>query len=256
MNHFKKYISVILLFTFILSAVSCGKVEDTPYSSPNFQNSMTEEDTEEVITKADASITDALMKASLSDASLSDADLEPPASLTDASIMGMYDDGAYYNALAGFRITADYEDSTWHFYDAAGVASATDASLDHVNNLWHGYKSPYNEDVSYAAILYNSVDGSNIIVSYINPEKYLMPDFNAQKFLGMAASRYDDYTLSYVAFLRKNYWCLDVKEESEVGRRTQLAIDEEGLIVLITFTLQEETSLQDALTLFSPLDSQ
>ncbi|MBO4864584.1 MAG: hypothetical protein J5517_09465 [Eubacterium sp.] len=253
MNKLKKYISVILLVTFVFSLAACGKVEDEPYSSPNFNKLTTQEDTEEVIEPADASITDALINASFTDASSSDADFEPPASLTDASIMGMYEDGAYYNALAGFKISVD--DETWHFYDAAGVASATDASIDHINNLWHGYKSPYDEDVSYAAILYNSEDGSNIIVSYINPESYLMPEFDSQKFLGMAASRYEEYNLSWVTFLRKNYWCLDVKDESEVGRRTQFAIDEEGLIVLITFTLQEETELQDAVSLFSPLDT-
>ena len=38
-----------------------------------------------------------------------------------------------------------------------------------------------------------------------------------------------------------------------MGRRTQFAIDKEGLIVLITFTLSEEVELEDAVKLLTPL---
>ena len=81
-----------------------------------------------------------------------------------------------------------------------------------------------------------------------------MPDYNSESFLKMVSSRYENYSLTKVTFLKKKYMCLDVKEEAEVGRRTQFAIDNDGLIVLITFTLQEGTKLEDAIRLFDPIE--
>ncbi len=251
-----KYISVILIFSLIFVS-GCGKKEEEQYSSPNFQNAQKDFEYDEQATPLDASISDAIMMASFGDASITDAQLSTQsdalASATNASIMGYYEDNTYYNALADFKIKVD--DDEWKFYDAAGVASATNADLDYINNLWAGYKSPYDEGTTYAAIAYNTRNGSNIIVSYVNPSTYLMPDFNAQAYMKMASRRYIHYAISNVTFLGQKYSCLDVKDEmSVIGRRTQFAIDKEGLIVLITFTMQDEAPLEDAVRMLSPIN--
>ncbi|MBP3234004.1 MAG: hypothetical protein J6M65_06235 [Eubacterium sp.] len=255
----KRYIAAILIGTMIVSLVSCGKEEEAPYSSPNFSEKKEDSRKSEVLTEPDSSITDAIEKAqktdkaSPGDASATDAAVEEvPHSVTDASAMGMYDKNTYYNTLAGFMITVDNEE--WKFYDAAGVASVTGTQVDDIINLWHGYRSPHDSDTTYGAIAYNTKDGSNIIVSYINPEAYLMPDFNSTDYLTMSSSRYESFTISKVTFLDESYMCMDVKDEAEVGKRTLFAIDRDGLIVLITFTLQDETQLEDAVKLFKPLD--
>ena len=139
-DNIKKYVSVILIFAITFLA-ACGKDDEEAYSSPNFSSKQEEEIDEELSTPLDASITDALMVASYTDATStdatpSDAALNKPASLTDATPMGMYDGNTYYNALAEFKMTVD--GAEWKFYDAAGVASATNADLEYVNNLWAG----------------------------------------------------------------------------------------------------------------------
>jgi hypothetical protein len=81
-----------------------------------------------------------------------------------------------------------------------------------------------------------------------------MPDFSAQDYLEMAAQRYDDLHVSNVIFLRQQYCCLDIPEDqSDVGRRVQFAIDKNGLIILISFTLHGEMTLEEAVTLLTPL---
>ncbi|SNU05280.1 hypothetical protein SAMN06297422_103137 [Lachnospiraceae bacterium] len=255
--HYKRYIAAVLVGILILSLVSCGNKKEDSYSSPNFSEKKDKKYSEEMSSETDASITDAIMKggikATMSDASSTDAVTEVlPASIDDAGEMGMYEGNSYYNTLAGFKVTVDNE--TWKFYDAEGVASVTDSTPDEINNLWHGYRSPKDKEVSYGAIIYNTKDGSNIIISYVNPTAYLMPDYNSESFLKMVSSRYENYSLTKVTFLKKKYMCLDVKEEAEVGRRTQFAIDNDGLIVLITFTLQEGTKLEDAIRLFDPIE--
>lgn len=248
-------LSAFLIMCMIIVCMSgCGKEEEEPYVSPSFIDS-TESTTEDLVaTITDASISDALMIASFTDATMTDASATDaiPASLTDALPMGVYEGNVYYNLLAEFKITVD--DNEWRLYDAAGVATATGATEDYVNNLWYGYKSPYDEDTTYAAIAYNVETGSNIIVTYINTESYQMPDFSAQDYLEMAAKRYDDLHVSNVIFLRQQYYCLDIPEDqSDVGRRVQFAIDKDGLIILISFTLHGEMTLEEAVTLLTPL---
>lgn len=250
----KRYIAAVLIAVICLSLISCGKQEEASYSSPNFTEKKDDKtEDKELSSEADASITDAILKASMSDASITDSvEAEMPASITDASVMGMYKNNMYFNTLAEFAISVDNEE--WKFYDAAGVATVTGTSVDEINNLWHGYRSPHDADTTYGAIVYNTEDGSNIIVSYVNPTAYNMPEFNSEKYIKMAASRYENCTISKVSFLNQDYVCLDVKDEAEVGKRTLFAVDRDGLIVLITFTLQEETTLEEAVKLFAPLE--
>jgi len=251
----KKKISAILVAVLILSVLSgCGKEEEEAYSSPSFSNgtktdAATSEEEEE-----DASLTDALSIASYSDATVSDAEIsdELMATLTDAPLMGARTEKVYYNTLAGFKITLDNEG--WEFYDASQVATATDASVDYVNNLWYGYTSPYDEGTTYAAIAFNKESGSNIIVSYVNPTDYNMPDYSAKEYLQMAAGKYEGLKVRSATFLGDRYDILDVPDEqSNVGRRTQFAIKKEGLIVVITITTNNDYKLEDAVKLLSPL---
>ena len=252
----KERLAAILIGVLAFSMLSgCGQQqEEEKYSSPSFEKHKAEVATTEDAEEVSASISDAIMMASYTDATLTDAKEKSgvPASLTDALPMGVYDGNVYYNGLAEFKLTVD--GTSWKFYDAVNVASATGATEDYINNLWYGYKSPFDEETTYAAIAYNQNSGSNIIISYVNPKAYLMPDFSAENYLTMAAERYEGVKVSKVTFLRQKYYCLDIpKELSTVGRRTQFAIDKDGLIILITFTMHEEVSLEEAVSLFTPL---
>ena len=191
MNIFKRKLSAILICCLLMGLLSaCGEAEEEKaYSSPSFTTKEEETATSTDSGEENASISDALMIASYTDATVSDADSAVPASLTDALPMGVYQDNVYYNGLAEFKITVD--GFTWKLYDSVEVASATGATEDDINNLWYGFRSPYEEETTYAAIAYNQETGSNIIVSYVNPEEYLMPEFTARQYLDMAASRYD-----------------------------------------------------------------
>lgn len=250
----KKRISAILICMMIISLVSgCGK-EEEPYSSPNFSDGNSEVATEEDATDTDASLNDALMIASYSDASGTDASATDaiPASLTDALPMGVYEDNTYYNGLAEFKLTVDGE--TWKLLDATEVASATGATVDYISNLWYGYTSPYDEDTTYAAIASNTTTGSTIIVSYVSPSSYNMPNYSAKDYLKMVADRYDGVSVRSVTFLAQKYEVIDVPEdESGIGRRVQFAIDRGDMIILITFTIFQDTKIEDAVGLLKPL---
>lgn len=251
----KKRIAGLMISLMLLSCLSgCGKKDEEPYSSPSFSSGKKQESTEEEASQTDASLTDALAKASYTDAEHSSASLTDavPATLTDASPMGMYQDNVYYNALAEFKITVD--DENWKFFSADDVAKATGKSTDFINNLWYGYTSPQDYDTTYAAIASNVETGSTIIVSYINPAKYDMPEFTAREYLEMAANRYDDLHVRTVTFLAQKYECLDISaEKTNVGRRTEFAIDRDGLIILITFTMSPGMELEEAVELMTPL---
>ncbi|SEQ45226.1 hypothetical protein SAMN02910369_01797 [Lachnospiraceae bacterium NE2001] len=250
----KKKLTATLVALLLITALSgCGKEEEEAYSSPSFSNGSKQEATESDAEEEDASLTDALMIASFTDAtasaSLTDA---LTASLTDAPIMGLHEKNVYYNTLAGFKIEVDGNE--WKFYNAAEVATAMDASVDYVNNLWYGYTSPYDEGTTYASIASHKESGSTIIVSYVNPENYNMPDYTAKEYLQMAAGKYEDLHVRTVTFLGDKYEVLDVPDEqSNVGRRTQFAIKKEGLIVVITFTTNNDYKLEEAVGLISPL---
>lgn len=250
----KKLAGILVALTILASFSGCGKEEEDPYSSPSFTDGKVSTASEGEATSTDASLTDALMIASYSDATRSDASMTDaiPASLTDALPMGVYNKNTYFNGLAEFKIKVDGD--RWKFLDAVEVASATGATEDYVNNLWYGYKSPYEEDTTYAAIVSNSLSGSTIIVSYVNPSSYMMPDYSAKEYLSMAAKKYDNVSVRKVTFLGQQYECLDIpKDQNELGRRTQFAIKQDGMIILITFTMIDDTTLEEAVSLMTPL---
>lgn len=254
MNINKQKLSGVLIGIMLISLLGgCGKEEEEAYSSPSFIKPKSDTATVSDATINDPDIERALMIASYSDATMSDAEAIP-ASNGNALLMGVYEGNTYYNSLAGFKLAVDGR--TWKLYDAVELASATGATEDHINNLWYGYNSPYDEKTSYAAIACDTETGSSIIVSYINPDKYLMPDFDAYEYLNMAAKKYEDVNVTRVTFLAQRYACLDIPEEqSNVGKRVQFAIDRDGLIILITFTLSDEKKLEDAVQLLSPFSN-
>ncbi|MBR6404533.1 MAG: hypothetical protein IKS48_14230 [Eubacterium sp.] len=250
----KGRISAVLIGLTILGLLpGCGKQEE-PYSSPTFKNSTTEEVVSDESNGVPASITDALNIASYSDATSSDAAKKKAelASVGDALLMGIKKGNVYYNTLAGFKITVD--GIAWKLLDGVEVASATGATADYIDELWRGYRSPYDEETSYAAIAYEVASGANIIVSYINPDKFQMPEFNANSYLKMAADRYEGVSVAETTFLGQQYSYLVVPaSKTSMGERAQFAIDKEGLIVLITFTLSDSVELADAVSLLAPL---
>ena len=81
-----------------------------------------------------------------------------------------------------------------------------------------------------------------------------MPDLTAEKYLGMSVSRYENASVGTVKFLGQDYYFLDIpKNDSSVGRRVQLASDHDGLILIVTMTLQEDEELTDAFKLFDKI---
>ena len=249
-----KISSALLIAVMLLGLMTgCGQ-EEEQYTSPNFDESNKIGTVTDSATESNATMSDAVALASVTNATPSDATMTDAlvASISDASAMGVYDNNTYFNNLAGFRITGD---EVWTFFDEEGVASASGQSRDDIDNLWSGLKTPYDYDTSYAAIAYNTETGSNIIVSYINPDKYLIEGLNAESYLRKSVDRYEGVVVRNARFAGDDYICVDIpKEETGMGRRTQFAIDKEGLIVLITFTTQKDEELEEAISLFSRLN--
>lgn len=226
----------------------------TQYVSPSFDNQTTEIPTMTDASTTDASLTDAIAEAASANdaASAGDAD-QLPASLSDALPMGTYSDDhrTYYNPLGNFKLSMAED---WQLMDADSVASTTDASVDEISNLWSGLKQPKDFETSFCAIANRQSTGSNIIISYLSPSAYLMPDLTAEKYLGMSVSRYENASVGTVKFLGQDYYFLDIpKNDSSVGRRVQLASDHDGLILIVTMTLQEDEELTDAFKLFDKI---
>lgn len=263
-SRLKGKIAAVLIAGMMLSLLAgCGnkQEESTQYVSPTFSPEENMDATFGDATGTDASLADAIREAasmndaaSATDATGTDA---LPASLSDALPMGVYEEDTYYNPLGHFKVTVN--EAEWRLFDAAGVASATDTSVDEISNLWSGLKSPYEAETSYCAIACEVRTGSNVIISYVSPSKNMMPDLTAKSYLSMALHRYAGASLGTVKFLGNDYYFLDIpKSESSVGRRVQLAMDcstgQGKLILLITMTLQEDEELTNALAMFQPIE--
>ena len=174
---------------------------------------------------------------------------------TVSTIAGTYDNNVYYNPFMGFAIKVD--GVLWRFYDAAGVAEVTGQSEDEVNRQWLGLISPYSVKNMTCAIAYDADTGTNLIVSYVNPKLYYMQDMTAREYLELSQRQYEGAELVDMDYLGETWSCLTIPEEREgFGRRTQFAIRKDDLIVLITYTLQGEDSLEDAADHISRLVTQ
>ena len=106
--------------------------------------------------------------------------------------------------------------------------------------------------IFFSPLLSNSIFAQD--PSSSGQTKYNMPDYSAKEYLEMASGKYEDLKVRHVTFLGKKYEVLDIPaEQTNVGRRTQFAIKEEGIIIVITFTMDEDVLLEDAVGLLTPL---
>ena len=254
---------------------ACGSEPEQKYTSPTFNT--------ETVKPGEKYTGDSTEAASAEPASLSEGDpidgSQTDVDLTQATIAGTYDGNVYYNSFVGFAITVD--GSLWKMYDAAGVALATGQTEDEVNDLWYGVVSPYSVKNMTCAIAYDSTSGTNLIVSYVTPKLYYMQDMTAREYLELSAGQYENATVTDYEYLGNTWSCLTVGDGSEenseetteektdgenpdagnpdaenpsedtarlegVGRRVQFAIRKDDLIVLLTYTLQGEDTLEDA----------
>lgn len=253
MFFFKKTTAAILTASLLLVSLSgCGEPEKEPYVSPNFDNESDNNEkydpNEETASVTDATYGDAEL---IYDAEPDEDEIseEMRASMSDALEAGVYGDGIYYNTAGGFVINV--KDSDWAFYDAEGVAQATGLSVEDINNFWYGYKTTQDAETSYCCIAYDKETGSNIIVSYVNPSVTLYPEITADQYLEMALGRYDNLRVKRVKFMGDVWACLDIPEEqSAAGRRVCYAKKSGDILVLVTFTMQEEQELSSAQELF------
>ena len=148
-------------------------------------------------------------------------------------------------AVAGLLRTAGFDEK----YQVAGLfhdlLEDTDATEDEINNYWYGVSSPYATKLTYCAVAYSKETGSNIIISYVNPKAYYMSDLTPVEYLNMTASKYTGLTVSEGPYLGKTYAMLDIPaDQSSIGERAQFVTEVEGLLVVITYTVQEGDSLK------------
>lgn len=256
MFFFKKKTAALLAASILLvSLAGCGEEEKEPYVSPDFKNESTN----------NTGYEPNIENASVTDATYGDAELmydaepldeeateELMASVTDAEALeaGAYGDGIYYNTVAGFVINV--KDTNWAFYDAAGVANATGLTEEDVNNFWYGYKTTKDAETSYCCIAYDKNTGSNIIVSYVNPSVTLFPEITSDEYLEMALGRYENLRVKRVKFMGELWSCLDIPaDQNPAGRRVCYAKKSGDILVLVTFTMQDDQELSSAQGLFT-----
>ncbi len=236
------FAGMIVGLSLSLSACSDTGSTEEKYTSPNFN---TEVVTEEQDTRATEATEDPdVIHSELSTAEpVKSSDLETELS-TNTTIAGTYENGAYYNPFVGLTIQSD---SSWKLYDAKEVGEVTGLSEDEVNDLWYGVVSPYSVRTMTCAIAYKVATGSNLIVSYINPKLYYMQNMSAREYLELSSRDIADVEVQSVEYLGQVFAMASFPEEQEgSGRRIQFAIRKSDLIVLLTYTLQGDDTLEDA----------
>ncbi len=243
----------VLAFVMILSlCTGCGKKKEEKYVSPSFDEKNTRE----------SSWDNSTVEADYNEASYGDAVLEekrkamnfrlPTPPNPDPYYAGYYSETAYANTF--LNLAFDGAGSEWYFYDTAKVAQATGQTEDEVINFREGIRKPTDYDTVYFAIMYTRTTASNIIISAINPEKYVMEGLSAGNYLQNVVNKYPGRTVSAAHFLGHDSFVIDIpEEETGVGRRVQYAYEQDGLIILITLTLQKEDKLEDILARFTTL---
>ena len=237
------WMSVIIAAGLMLGLTACGDTDSTEekYTSPNFNT--------EVVTEAGSNgATESTEASDVVPSELSTgepvrtSDLETDIS-TNTTIAGSYENGDYYNPFIGLAIKAD---STWKLYGAAEVADVTGLTEDEVNDLWYGVVSPYSVKTMTCAIAYKKSTGSNLIISYINPKLYYMQNMTAREYLELSAREYKDVVVQNVDYLGQTFASAEFPETEGDGRRVQFAIRKSDLIILLTYTLQGDDTIEDA----------
>lgn len=236
------FAGMLVGLTLGLSACSETGSTEEKYVSPNFNTEVVTEAGKQGATEATEDPNVEKLELSTEEP-VKSSDLETELS-TNTTIAGSYENGAYYNPFVGLTIQSD---STWKLYNAREVAEVTDMTEDEVNDLWYGVVSPYSVRTMTCAIAYKSSTGSNLIVSYINPKLYYMQNMSAREYLELSARDYKDVEVKSVEYLGQIFAMATFPEENEgQGQRIQFAIRKSDLIVLLTYTLQEGDTLEDA----------
>ena len=233
---------ILVALTLGLSACSETESTEEKYVSPNFNTETVTEAPKEgtTMTTEDPDVEDSQLSTA---EPINSSDLETELS-TNTTIAGTYENGAYYNPFVGLTIQSD---SSWKLYDAKEVGEVTGLTEDEVNDLWYGVVSPYSVKTMTCAIAYKVSTGSNLIVSYINPKLYYMQNMSAREYLELSTRDYKDVEVRNVEYIGQVFAMASFPEEKEgAGRRIQFAIRKSDLIVLLTYTLQGEDTLEDA----------
>ena len=236
--------AVLIMTGLLLGLPACTEKEpeEGKYVSPNFNTEVVNRTEEGVPAPKETTEEREVVDSPLSKGDpVNIADLENVPN-TETTIAGSYENGSYYNPFVGFAIQGD---TVWRLYDAAGVAEATGLSEDEVNDLWYGVVSPYSVKTMTCAIAYKQDTGSNLVVSYINPKLYYMQNMTAREYLELSARSYKDVEVQDVNYLGQTFSSISLPDEGE-GARTQFAIRVDDLIVVLTYTLQGDDTLEDA----------
>ena len=237
------FTAAIITAACLLGLTACAGTDTTEekYTSPNFNT--------EVVTEAGKpGATESTEDPDVVPSELSTgepvktSDLETDVS-TNTTIAGSYENGDYYNPFIGLAIKSD---SSWRLYGAAEVAEVTGLTEDEVNDLWYGVVSPYSVKTMTCAIAYKKSTGSNLIVSYINPKLYYMQNMSAREYLELSAREYPDVIVQNMDYLGQTFASATFPEIEGDGRRIQFAIRKSDLIILLTYTLQGDDTIDDA----------
>ena len=247
----KRKISALLVVAALMMGLSaCGETEpEEKYVSPTFNTEVVTKEKNTKKGKGDKTTEEAEKNGDVEDSGLSKgdpvkaSDLETPPS-TETTIAGSYENGSYYNPFVGLAIRGE---GLWRLYDAKAVAEATGLTEDEVNDLWYGVVSPYSVKTMTCAIAYKSDTGSNLIVSYINPKLYYMKSMTAHEYLELSVRDMKDVEVKNVNYLGQVYAMTEIPGATEQeGTRVQFAIRKDDLIVLLTYTLVGEDTLEEA----------
>lgn len=252
-----KKITLAILMISLMFTAGCSGLRDGQYVSPDLKNDddyidATETDTDDygnavtgTATNGDAVFDEALInKASRTDAISAYPDYAD-------NIAGFTEGNIYRNLVMNVKITTDGD--TWRLYDAEGVASATDSTVEDVQGFWLGTVSPYAQDISYCAIAYNFQTSTSVIVSYFNPSAYNIIDMSPEKYLKITKDKYEDAELKNVEYLGQTYALLDVPGTDTRGRQLQYVIEKDDLYFIITISLKGDTTLNDAVRIISTI---
>lgn len=229
----KKKIALALAGIMMVAGLSaCGKEEgmSTPSTSePTTEATTEDETTEDETTEAETTE--------------DDTEEDGTASGKTASV-GYFDGNVYYNDFVNFKLEVD--GSAWVFYDAAEMASITGIEESEIEALRSGEVSPYDVEMAYCALAYDSTTGTNIIINYFNPAKYGMDSISAKDYLSMAAASYEGAVVTETEYLGRTYAVLNLpQEESASYSQSMYATEQDGLIVMITFTVMTDENADE-----------
>ncbi|SEG01912.1 hypothetical protein SAMN04487934_106139 [Eubacterium ruminantium] len=237
----RKSLTIVLAGALMLASFSsCSNKDDSGNSTSLVINQKTEAPT----TEKNDPVNDRI--ATMGDATGGDA--------TVKSLVGYYEGKTYINEIAGFKFTVD--GINWKFYDADSVASAIGVESSEIKDLWEGRISPYDQSQSFCAIAGNKKTGSNIIISYYYVSTDINKDTTAEYYLGVAAKQYEGANVQNINFLGREYSALVIPmEEKSEYQQIRYAIKENGLIIVISFTIGKNDNIDMLEAMFKPLDT-